>query len=202
MFADMGFFICDGPQVLEEGDDVFTDRRWLSVVLPEPVSEAELLSLTNELAEEHRAPEEEGVFFLWRIRGQAPDEWWASSSQEGGMAEASIAPLSMEDFIRSVNSRPVPEEDELGLWSWEVPGYSPLLIHLIRKEGTVERRIKTLKFPPVEIIRETLTILSNNPLRIESRDENECFEYFEIDEEGELSGCDKEGPVFKYRRLR
>lgn len=107
----MGFFIRSGPLILEEGDDVFTARRWLSVLLPEPVSEAELLSLTDELAEEHRVFDDEGgLFFLWRIRGQAPDEWWAYSSKEPpGKAECSIGSLTKEAFLCLIGNRPMPE---------------------------------------------------------------------------------------------
>lgn len=91
--------------------------------------------------------------------------------------------LSLEEHLESVETRPLRDEAEIGLWHWDL-GHNSHFIHLIRSgSGLVEVR-KT--FLDGSGSSELLRIAGESPLLLEGKGE----EYFELEEDGLLLGDD------------
>ena len=170
------------------------------ILVPGMISETELESLTRRIAEQEQTPSEFISCHWWRSdQNVETDDCWATSKKKGDQVSVSFNGQSQEEHLDAVETRPLHDPSEIGLWFLEQHGTSHY-VQPIRLDGK-EVLVRTF-FADGSKGEERKRILHHDPLRIlwsEDWDEDEVV--LEIDS-GNAVLRDKSGVFAVLRTFR
>jgi len=172
----------------------FPHKQSFRMLMPGLVTSEELASLT-EIASRQFRRGSEAMFFNWWLASQNPDtdDCWAWSRFRTSV-EVGFNRLPAEKFLESVETKPLSEPNEIGLWFWDRGSTSHFIQLLEAGDLTVEVR-KTFLDGMVD--RSVKAIMHPRPLKIEW----EHGEFLQMDH-GDLAIHDEHGEVLILERIR
>lgn len=169
-------------------------KQTFRIVLTERITKEELSSLTEKISLEYRVASEKMFFNWWIITQDQTQEFcWAHSRYDGNTSYG-INLLSVEDYLESVEIRPLSEPNELGLWFWDQGNTSHYIQLLESTSETIEIRKTFLDGSSDNSVEK---MISKSPLRIEWASD----EFLQLDEDG-LTIFDESGPAIKLQKIR
>lgn len=159
-------------------------KQAFRVILPDRISEPDLSALTEQIASAHRKGPER-IFINWWLASQdrSTEMCWAHSKVVDGNVHVGTNLLSLEEHLEAVETRPLRENSELGLWHWDL-GSNSHYIHLIAAgPGQIQVR---KSFLDGSCGTELMTVVNESPLRLQGEGE----QYLELEEDGLALGDD------------
>lgn len=169
-------------------------KQYFQVVLEDRISHADLDSLTEDISQQHRVADERMYFHWWLASQDISREMCWAHSLFDGVAHSGTNLLSLEEFLESVEVRPLKEDDELGLWFWDI-GSTSNFIHIRRNSEGVFRLYRS--FLDGSSADSTLELVCENPLRLKWAED----EYLEL-RDGELAIWDDQGQAVPLTKIR
>lgn len=134
------------------------------ILVPGMISETELESLTRRIAEQEQTPSEFISCHWWRSdQNVETDDCWATSRWKGDQISVSFNGQSQEEHLDAVETRPLHDPSEIGLWFLEQHGTSHY-VQPIKLDGN-EVLVRTF-FADGSKGEERKKILNEEPLRI------------------------------------
>ncbi|MES2437461.1 MAG: hypothetical protein V4584_00250 [Verrucomicrobiota bacterium] len=182
-FATLPYFSMSDYHILDHSERL-PHKQAFKILLPDRISEPVLTEFTDQIARAHRKGAER-IFIHWWLasQDQSVEMCWAHSRMVDGNVHVETNLLSLEEHLEAVETRPLREDSELGLWHWDL-GSNSHFIHLIDTgTGQVEVRKSFLDGSKGS---EFMRILGESPLRLEGTGD----QYLEAKEDGLVLGDD------------
>ncbi len=167
-----------------ERSECLPHKQAFEIILPSRIPQPDLVAYTEQIEATHRKGSER-IFINWWIASQDrfTEMCWAHSRIIDGNVYIGNNLLSLEEYLEVVETRPLREDSELGLWHWDLGSFSHF-IHLIAAgPGRVEVR---KSFLDGSYGTDLTTIVGESPLRLQG----EADQYLELGEGGLVLGDD------------